>query len=511
MRSEHSSFSGCRYPEIFEILHHTDYFGEEDGPCSCILKKCVYSREWDYEYNEYYSRTLFGIDAALGILKGIVENPEERNFSEEIKRNLASMKDSERERIKGIIDHFPLKEISNHISRISLYTKEGREPRYLGFVDLSPFGVSEVYIRPPLWMTSPHYYLPCERIFFPDTALRLKENSAEMVSCVPFIKVQAEVAVCAQYAVRMALMILSQRPPTVPEIVFEASKTALKGGLDRHQEDGWYDDEIKQAIEDKGYGVHELGHCEYIRCEECGAEFNLNPRLKSPDLENIYAYVESGIPVILGIKDTSYLPWWPDETEGEAHAIVAIGHTISDDNRIDGLIVHDESTYPYQVLYEVLDNGTQIEDMIDSAIIPVPREVVVEYPVAKGIFNEIIGHLQENGILRDILYRPILVDAHHAKRMLGEEGKRAGIMDCTIPVDVRDAFLSAYMGRYVWLFELRYDTGDEHYEYTGDILIGTKDPVCMGMHVPEAGIYAYYEDERAEGLTFNEYSDDGEW
>ncbi|MDD3622714.1 MAG: hypothetical protein PHQ81_09945 [Methanofollis sp.] len=162
------------------------------------------------------------------------------------------------------------------------------------------------------------------------------------------------------------------------------------------------------------------------------------------------------------------------------------------------------------MLYEVLDNGTRIEDGIDSAIIPVPREVVVEYPVAKGIFNEIMEHLQENGILHDILYRPILVDAHHAKKMLGEDGKRVGIMDCTIPVEVGDAFLSAYLGRYVWMFELRYNSGDKHYEYAGDILIGTKDPVCMGMHVPEVGIYACYEDEQAEGLTFGSYSDEVE-
>gem|GEM_PF-1266896 len=508
MRFEHPSFSECRYPEIFEILLKTDYFGEEEVTCACVRKKCVYSREWDYEYNEYHSRTLFGFDAALHILKGIVENPEEKNIPDDLKQNIESMGGPEREVIRGIIEHFPLKQISNNISRVSLYTKKGSESNYIGFVDISPFGISEVYIRPPLWMKPPLYYFPCERTFFPDTALRLKENSAEMVECVPFIKVQSEVAVCAQYAVRMALMILSQRPPTVPEIVFEANKTALKGGLDRHQEDGWYSDEIKQAIEDKGYGVHELGYSEFIRCEKCGEEFSPNPRLKTPNLENIYAYVESGIPVILGIKDTKYLPWWSDESEGEAHAIVAIGHTISDDNRIDGLIVHDESTYPYQVLYDVLDNGITIEDVIDSAIIPVPREVVVEYSVAKGIFNETMGHLQEIGILHDIIYRPLLVDAHHAKRMLGEDVKRAGIMDCTIPMEVRDHFLSAYLGRYVWLFEMRYNGSDDRYEYAGDILVGTKDPVLMGMNIPEARFYAYCEDESAEELTFNDYSDD---
>lgn len=85
MRFEHTSVYECRYPEIFEILLKTDYFGEEEVVCACVRKKCVYSREWDYEYNEYYSRTLIGFGAALQMLKGIVENPEEKNIPDDLK------------------------------------------------------------------------------------------------------------------------------------------------------------------------------------------------------------------------------------------------------------------------------------------------------------------------------------------------------------------------------------------------------------------------------------------
>jgi len=427
------------------------------------------------------------------------------------------MTDSEKFIISGIIENFPVKDIFNNISRISIRIRGRSETTYIGYFDLSPFGISEIYIRPPLWMKPPNYYLTCEKTYFPDTTLRVKENSAESVSCVPFIKVQGEVAVCAQYAVRMALMILSQKPPTVPEILFEASKNALKGGLDRNQADGWYSDEIKRAIEDKGYGIHELSRNNYIcscgnifstiRCDACGIEYTLNPQLKSPNLENIYAYVESGIPVILCVNNTKWLPWWQDNDNDEAHAIVAIGHTISEDNRIDGLIIHDESTYPYQILPEEFGNGMNIEEIVDSAIIPIPREVTVEYSVARGIFEETVAKLQKYGILNNIIYRPLLVDAHHAKRMLGEDVKRAGIMVCNIPDNAREKFLYAYMDRYVWMFELRYDTDMDHYQYAGDILIGTKDPALLGLNIPEAEKYAFKENEYDDELTFSDYPD----
>ena len=149
-----------------------------------------------------------------------------------------------------------------------------------------------------------------------------------------------------------------------------------------------------------------------------------------------------------------------------------------------------------------------IEEIVDSAIIPVPREVAVEYPVAKGIFEETVGKLQEYGILNNIIYRPLLVDAHHAKRMLGEAVRRAGIMDCNIPENVRKDFLYAYMDRYVWMFELRYDTDTERYRYAGDILIGTKFPALLGMNVPEAETYAFKENEFDDELTFSNYSDE---
>ncbi|MEA2034696.1 MAG: hypothetical protein U9N40_04285 [Euryarchaeota archaeon] len=88
MISEHKSFSECKYPEIKDIFLATNYFGDETVTCRCIREKCVYSREWDYEYKEYYSRTLFGMNIALSMLGDIITDPPETSFPDELKQKI---------------------------------------------------------------------------------------------------------------------------------------------------------------------------------------------------------------------------------------------------------------------------------------------------------------------------------------------------------------------------------------------------------------------------------------
>ena len=80
-------------------------------------------------------------------------------------------------------------------------------------------------------------------------------------------------------------------------------------------------------------------------------------------------------------------------------------------------------------------------------------------------------------------------------------------MVCNIPDNAREKFLYAYMDRYVWMFELRYDTDMDHYLYAGDILIGTKEPALLGLNIPEAEKYAFKENEYNDELTFHDYSE----
>jgi len=89
--SEHTSFSECKYPQIYEIFFSTDYFGDETVICSCIRKECVYSREWDYEYNEYYSRTIGGIFTALAMFENTIRDPQDSSLSDELKQKIGSV------------------------------------------------------------------------------------------------------------------------------------------------------------------------------------------------------------------------------------------------------------------------------------------------------------------------------------------------------------------------------------------------------------------------------------
>lgn len=514
MRSEHTTFHDCRYPEIKSTFLATNYFGSNEGIiCRCVRKECVYSREWDYDFHEYHNRTLNGINIAIDICIRALQNPDHCPIGEELASAIKEISADDKNTLIQVLQTVPRRSFPDSIQRISIYIDDKQSEisnQYIGYFDLSPIGVSEIYLSPPLWMTPPKYFLTCQKTYFPDTTLRCTENGTETVTCVPYIKVNTEVGVCAQHAVRMALMTLSQKPPTVPEIVFEAQKTVLRGGVNRDQADGWYPDEIRLLIEDHGYGVHQLSsyicnNCgavlSTIKCQSCGEEFILSPQSKRPSLENIYAYVESGIPVILGVNNVRWLPWWPDR-DGEAHAILAIGHTISEDNRIDGLIVHDESTYPYQVLPEMNSRGKSIDEIIDSVVIPVPREVTIEYPVVKEMLTLLLSGVFEDEDLEKIRYRPLLLDSHHAKKLLGEEHLRAGVLWVAIPEEAKNAFLSAYLDRYVWLFELREETDDGNCEYLGDFVFSSSEPGLLCVNVVD-GFYAYKESKEDDIIIKN--------
>lgn len=79
---------------------------------------------------------------------------------------------------------------------------------------------------------------------------------------------------------------------------------------------------------------------------------NYKMSLTDDEMKNIvYTYVESGFPVIIGI-DVSKASWW-DGNQPDYHSIVLIEHTMNDKTgEINGFIVHDESRFPYILVYE---------------------------------------------------------------------------------------------------------------------------------------------------------------
>ena len=463
MRKHHTSLSECDYPGICTLLSGAGYFrGFSEYSCHCVRKNSVYSREWDREYRGYFSHECEGIHIGGSMLKVALDR--------------ASIPQDEKEKVVRIIEQLEDISIDNSISRLSISINNDR----LGYVDLTPFmQVCDAFLKPPHWMRPPTYYVTCAKPYIPETTLRYKRGEIDEINCAPYIKVNSVIGVCAQYAMRMALMILSPKAPTVPELISEAINTALSGGVEREPDIGWHPDEIHHFFEIRGYGVFRYSRSQ-LRFDNWG--HLVSDMRMVPGIENIYAYVESGLPVIIGVRNTKYLPWWGDGDE--AHALVAIGHTLDGNGRVDGIIVHDESTYPYQILKEPLAGGKTLEDVIFEVIAPVPREVMVEYQVARSLATQFFD-LDEEDIIR-----PVLIDSNQIKKWLGEGTRRRHLEAYDLPAVVKEDFLSAYMDRYVWLFEMRKERGDKR-EYVGDVIVGAINPSILGFVMPEQRIYGF--------------------
>jgi len=394
----------------------------------------------------------------------------------------ADLPQNEKEKIFQLIGQLDDVDIENSLSRLSI-SINGQK---LGYVDLTPFQqVCDAFLKPPHWMRPPTYYITCAKPYIPETTLRYNKGETDEINCVPYIKVNPTIGVCAQYAMRMALVIMSPKAPTVPELISEAMNTALSGGVERESSIGWHPDEIHHFFEISGYGVFRYSRSQ-LRCDNCG---HLVSDIRVvPSVENIYAYVESGLPVIIGVKNTKYLPWWGDGDE--AHALVAVGHTLDSNGRVDGIIVHDESMYPYQVLKEPLMNGKALEEVIFEAIAPVPREVTVEYQVARSLATQFFD-LDEDDVIR-----PILTDSNQIKKWLGEGIRRHHLERYDLPSHVKEDFLSAYMDRYVRLFEIGKENGADKREYIGDVIVGAINPTILGFVKQKQGIYGFRDEAR---------------
>lgn len=495
MREVHQDIADCKYDNLKELLIGSEYFnnGESQISCECIRRSSVYSTEWDSEHREYYNRWSEGIKIGAYLLQNIfnLEDTSVANIEKRVRR----IPKKHRKKVVNILKTLFAAGWPPFINRISLFSGED----YRGYADINPTGgISDVFLKPPFWMTPPNYFVTCKKEYNPENLLR--PDPKENIDCVPYIhtpysEIEGQIGVCAQYSVRLALMALSQKAPTVPELTFWASRSILTGGSERSQAIGWNAEEITKSIEREGYTAFRyrrnlcpecnkpLNSIIHTVCTNCGAEYPFVISLE-PTIENIYAYVESGIPVILGVEKARYLPWW--NGGDERHALVAIGHTLSEDGTVDGLIVHDVSTYPYKVLQEPLKNNKTLEEVIIEAIAPTYREITISYPIAKKLALELADLLFD--LEEGETYRPQLVESNQIKRWLAEGIRREHFDEYSIDTKAKEAFAKAYMDRYVWLFEIKQEMGDGSRMYKGDILISATMPRVIGFNIPDLGI-----------------------
>jgi hypothetical protein len=210
-----------------------------------------------------------------------------------------------------------------------------------GFSDIRPITdgseVSETYLVPPPSLSEDKQaFIKC---------LRTLDQYGEKVTCVPYIMPESIFGMCIHASVWICLKCLEEsieRPLSIPEI-----QSTARGSPYTDKEGLPFVQTARILRMSRAYAF-------YINSNE--PPFLDDERM----LMSLYAYVESNLPVILGV-DTSDLEWWQGAREQGYHSIVAIGHTMNN-NDIDKFIFHDESAFPYVTL--------TIEDLLKAWHIP---------------------------------------------------------------------------------------------------------------------------------------------
>ena len=216
-----------------------------------------------------------------------------------------------------------------YVRRIFFKTKEHRG-RFAGFVDIRPVTdgseVCETYLIPPKSLRDDKKaYMKC---------LSKYSQYGKIISCTPYIMPDCTFGMCMQTSIWICLKILEglvEKPLTIPEIqsLAQGSPFADSEGLD-------FAKTARIFRMSKAMALYK-NNCQGVHLKD------------NQMLNELYAYVESNLPVIVGV-DTRDLSWWAGATEpGGYHSLVAIGHTM-EENKVDGFIVHDESALPYATL-----------------------------------------------------------------------------------------------------------------------------------------------------------------
>ena len=269
----------------------------------------------------------------------------------------------------------------------------------MGFVDLRPVTdgseISETYLVPPDSLVQKNIYFKC---------LRPCDQYGEQVTCTPYIMPESIFGVCIHASMWICLKILEgmiEKPLSIPEI----QKTAYGSPYTDKQ------------------GLPFVQTARILRMSRAYSFYINNSEALLDDdrmLMELYAYVESGLPVIVGV-DTRDLAWWNGAREHGYHSIVAIGHSMKD-NMTDGFIFHDESALPYQMLNssDVLKawHIPRLLEFSDTTVrellVAVPPEVSLPFHRVFQQFQAWLLTLIVKGIvnLRDfsnLEFRPILI------------------------------------------------------------------------------------------------------
>lgn len=306
---------------------------------------------------------------------------------------------------------------------IRLFYSKPKSNSIFGFVNVTPgrklINFSEMYLPPP-----PH--LSDEKGAFVTCILPYNKYGYG-IKCVPFISPDKVISTCLHGAIWVLLQHFSTfsrrivRGLTLPEIQKLSSGNYFCDGTGL----------LFPAIAER---IIKMSKCGAFVLDSSSHIDRSKKEYTEKEMEGIlYAYVESGLPVILGV-DANKLEWWDKSTKSKSvrgHAIICIGHTMKK-GKIDGYIFHDQSVLPYQTLSTKkllkawkVPRGEKYSlfgKHIMQAIVGVPPNVTVRYEIAQIAASMVVKILKPRKELKKIIgLRPILRSAARVEALLSNQ------------------------------------------------------------------------------------------
>lgn len=262
------------------------------------------------------------------------------------------------------------------------------DDNYLGFVTIRPVRSSPVAATILRSLPDQHFLLSRDKF---DVHLAGKRFS---VSGTPFMQQDNAVGACAQASIWMALRTMRKKEGNSafdPAQITGAATRFLVRGRTLPNREGLGADQMIEAIRFAGYSPHIM-------------QFITESMLEGVELyhakRKIYTYVESEIPVVLGV--------FPSPITG--HAIVLIGHNWDENNYplhfldLNGLkiyhasewvtnfIAHNDNTGPYITLSETGTENYRLEQ-VRFAIPLLPSDVFMSGEEAEEVALSLLRNI----------------------------------------------------------------------------------------------------------------------
>ncbi len=345
----------------------------------------------------------------------------------------------------------------------------------------------------------------------------------------PYIQQDGKVSMCATVSIWMATEALSLQWGTPNQSTSTITKIATSSTITSGRaipSSGLTNDQINWALDSMGYDPI----------------FIVASEMKTNDINNIiYAYIESKIPVILGIED-------PNSTT--LHAVTIVGHGYrkitntptekqSDEEPkikyfpsnywVPYFIVHDDGGGPYLYMEILNDNNILITNEIDlqkikkkgsvfkinSMTIPLPKYIFLKGEEAETKTLAIIKELSDlkEFDIKDIVIRTFLMPSNQFKNTLHQLQRKG------VPQKLIAAYCGKVMSKYIWIseistFKLWNKDDPRDHMIKGEIIIdATSDQIgddFISIHFPGHFIYmnrgdSGYSDIIGKGKLKNRY------